>query len=157
MGLAFIWQNGKFRDLGTLPRRAFSRAYGLNETGQVVGDSFSVSQALDGGHVKTRAFLWQNGRLTDLGSLPGSNDSEARAINSRGQIIGYSYAQNIKTGEESLRHAFLWQNGRMTKLGTLPGGRQSAATAINNHGQIVGYSTSKNGNKHAVLRTLRSN
>ena len=43
-----------------------------------------------------------------------------------------------------------------TDLGTLPGGSKSYASAINNKGQIVGWATTKNGQKHAVLWTLRS-
>jgi uncharacterized membrane protein len=36
------------------------------------------------------AFLWQAGTgMQDLGFVPGDTDSRARAINDRGQIVGY--------------------------------------------------------------------
>jgi probable HAF family extracellular repeat protein len=46
------------------------------------------------------AFLWQNGTMTDLGTL-GGGYSVGGAINDRGQVAGDSYTA---TGE---RHAFL--------------------------------------------------
>ena len=36
------------------------------------------------------AFLWENGVTTDLGVLPGDEDSGAAAINNAGQIVGSS-------------------------------------------------------------------
>jgi probable HAF family extracellular repeat protein len=82
------------------------------------------------------AFLWQKGRTTRLGTLRGFRyESEAVAINERGQVIGNSYGDNLWSKE----HAFLWQNGRMTDLGTL-GGRESEAIAINDRGEIIGFS-----------------
>jgi uncharacterized membrane protein len=40
--------------------------------------------------------------MTDLGTLPGGKESEAVAINNRGQIIGWS---DTRSGEQ---HAVLW-------------------------------------------------
>ena len=70
--------------------------------------------------------------VTDLGNL-GGNFSIAQAINTNGQVAGYSYNSN------GARHAFLW-NGSMQDLGTLPGSSQSAAYGINAQGQVVGTS-----------------
>ena len=38
----------------------------------------------------SHAFLWQDGVMTDLGVLPGKEDSGASAINNLGQIVGSS-------------------------------------------------------------------
>ena len=83
------------------------------------------------------AFLWRGGKLIDLGTL-GGKESEAAAINERGQIVGGS---DTRTGS----HAFLWQGGKMTDLGTLPGSRStlSYASALNAGGQIVGGTEGK--------------
>src|SRR6266542_1991227 len=73
-------------DLGTLGGAFFaaSFAFAINNRGQVVGD-VSVPPS---GH-DFHAFLWQDGTLTDLGTL-GGDDSSARAINERGQVVGES-------------------------------------------------------------------
>ena len=55
--------------------------------------------------------MWQNGVLTDLGTLDGDCYSFADAINSRGQIVGSSYSCDFST-----IRAFLWQNGSMSDL-----------------------------------------
>ena len=83
--------------------------------------------------------------ITDLGTLPGGDESEARGINARGQVVGFS---ETASGEF---HAFLWEDGRMTDLGTLPGGTSSSAFGINSRGQVVGESNTASGERHAVL------
>lgn len=126
-------------DLGTLGG-AYSNAAAVNESGQVVGNSHTTGGTQDNQH----AFLWQNGTMTDLGTLAGDVRSVAADINDVGQIVGTSVNSNISY------HAVLWQNGIMTDLGTLGGG-VSGATAINNHGQIVGSSRTTDGAYHVFV------
>jgi probable HAF family extracellular repeat protein len=85
---------------------------GINDPGQVVANVVTAS----GEH----AVLWQHGRMTDLGTLPGGRYSQAVGINDSGQVVGYA-----DTGSDPFpsSHAFLWQNGRMIDLGTPPGGQ----------------------------------
>src|SRR5881396_2541019 len=125
-------------DLGTLGRAwRDSGTVGVNENGQITGTSGTASG-------KQHAFLWQSGKMTDLGTL-GGRDSSAVSLNDRGQVIGTSL-----TAKPARTHAFLWQSGKMTDLGTL-GGRSSRPRAINNHGQIVGESFAASGKVHAFL------
>lgn len=77
-------------DSGTLGGPG-SQAVAMNDRGQVVGSA-------ENGH----AFLWQNGKKIDLGTLPDATESEAVAINNHGQIVGRS---RTKDGKE---HAVLW-------------------------------------------------
>lgn len=122
---AFLWQNGKMTDLGTLPGYASSVALGVNDKGQVVG-YLSTGSGFNGG--ARHAFLWENGHMTLLGS-PGSI---AVGINNQGQVIGQSAAADGTT------HGYVWQDGQTTDLGTLPGFQFGRVSAINNKGQVVG-------------------
>jgi len=77
------------------------------------------------------AYRWQNGVLTDLGTLQGLNSavsSIATWINDREWIVGGSETGGIDpiTGGPA-GHAVLWRNGEITDLGTL-GEDQSQAS-----------------------------
>jgi probable HAF family extracellular repeat protein len=87
-------------DLGTLPGGDLSVAEDINNRGQVVGFGSTASGA-------AHAFLWDNGQMTDLGTLPGAKFkfSLANGINARGQVVGWS---STASGEE---HAVLWSKG----------------------------------------------
>src|SRR5262249_20099583 len=67
----------------------------INQRGLVVGvtdttntDPYDPNCLIDCALV--HAFQWQDGVLTDLGALPGTNDSWAFSSNTRGQIVGVS-------------------------------------------------------------------
>src|SRR5205823_15017167 len=84
----------------TLPGDVSSSGDGINSKGQVVGGSFDI----DG---NGRAFLWQNGVMTDLNTLIPADSplfliEATGTINSRGEIAGISL--QTSTGEV---HAFL--------------------------------------------------
>ena len=88
---------------------------------------------------------YSGGTMTDLGTFPDGGNSEASAINTKGQIVGWAYT---KLG---FQHAFLYSGGKMIDLGTLTGGQYSFATGINDNGEIVGYSDTDSGEEHAFL------
>jgi probable HAF family extracellular repeat protein len=117
-------------DLGGLSGSRFANVSAINNLGQVVGTSAN------------HAFLWENGAMTDLGTLGGTL-SAANAINDRGQIVGES---TTASGE---KHAFLWEHGVMKDLGEP--GETSTAHGINSHGEIVGAISGKNLRGGAVL------
>ncbi|MFA1542883.1 hypothetical protein [Actinomadura monticuli] len=78
-------------------------------------------------------------RVIDLGTLNGSDWSEAFAVNEHGHAAGQSDG-----------HATLWRNGRIIDLGVLPGGLWSVATDLNDRDEVVGYG-SASGGTHAFL------
>jgi probable HAF family extracellular repeat protein len=136
-----LWKARSTTDLGTCKRRAESSAAAINDFGQIVG----TCGFWGGSEANSRAFLWERGRLRELGWLPGRDKAtRATSINERGQIVGWSQSRG------GLPRAFLWEDGKMIDLGTLPGGHKSEAEAINEKGTIVGWSG--NGRvPHAVL------
>ena len=84
---AFLWtKRHGIIDLGTLPGDAYSEALGINQAGQIVGVSYGVSFST------SRAFIWQNGKMTDLNSLVHSGSQLyllfANDINENGVIAG---------------------------------------------------------------------
>jgi probable HAF family extracellular repeat protein len=120
------WSGGKVIDLGALPGFTISDALGINDRGQVVGESFSINKP-------DIATEWSGGKVIDLGGLPGFADSFANSINDRGQVAGASLVGALEIATE-------WSGGKVIDLGTLPGFADSVANSINDRGQVVGYS-----------------
>jgi probable HAF family extracellular repeat protein len=146
------WQNGVLTDLGTLPGVTSSIAFGLNETGMIVGLSENGSIDPLTGYPEYDAIVWNNGRMSNLGTFGGSI-SAASAVNDWGQVAGEaantipdSYASSLGPCATldcwplaTQLRAFLWQNGRKQDLGTL-GGNDAAADLINDLGMVAGVS-----------------
>lgn len=164
-GRGFRWQRGVLTDLGTLGG-AEAVPTDINERGQIVGTSTTA----DGSR---HAFLWQDGRMTDLG--PPAVDSGAVAINDRGQVIGWTstptaigsfrwqrgvrtsvagYAGDLNeqgwiagTTAGQPRQAFLLRKNRL-----VTGGRSAAVTALNERGLLVGWTDVPDGQHATVWR-----
>ena len=128
---AFLYSGGTMIDLQAFNNTINAYAYGINNSGQIVGQD------------ATGGFLYSGGTVTDFSPLSGGS-SVAYGINNSGQVVGYAgfgggYSQ-----------AFLYSGGNMNDLGNLGGG-SSSANAINNSGQVVGSSAISGGTSHAFL------
>jgi uncharacterized repeat protein (TIGR01451 family) len=117
---AFLATNGVAVDLGTTPGALFSDVVGLNNHGDVVGDTYTTG-------VGSRAVLWRNGSLIELGVLPGQTSSTAVSVNDSGRVVGSSGGR-----------LFTWENGVMTDLGNFVPGGFLGPKVINNNGDIAG-------------------
>jgi probable HAF family extracellular repeat protein len=119
--------------LGTLGG-ASSQANGINDRGQIVGWAETRSGT-------THAFLWENGRMRDLGVPPGSDNSSAVAITNSGLVAGVASKKVPCVGwTPRPGHVVVWQNGRIRDLGVPWNPSPNAATsveALNEHGEIV--------------------
>jgi hypothetical protein len=133
-GKAFIWDSVHgSRDLGTVNKEANSVGNGINDSGQVVGTSWtttviykkhnpyrSYTKTVENGFLRTAS-----GGMSDLGSGVIPN-----AINNSGEIMGIDS---------------LWTGKTWTSLGNLPGGTLSIAMGLNNDGQVVGHTMNGDG------------
>ena len=80
----FLWTPRKgMVDLGTIGAGLRGQAWGINNSGQIVGLS-DVEGTV--GH----ATYWYKGKVYDLGVLPGYTASSATSINATGQVVGGS-------------------------------------------------------------------
>jgi probable HAF family extracellular repeat protein len=133
-------------DLGTLGGTE-ATAKGISDNGWIVG---SANLAGDqNGH----AFLWRQGRMTDLGTLGGPNSQEQWPLNDDlSLIVGSAETASQDPNNEDfcgfdansfvpptglICSAFAWSAGTMNALPTL-GGNNSQAWGVNNNGQVVG-------------------
>ncbi|WP_165864368.1 transglycosylase domain-containing protein [Capsulimonas corticalis] len=144
---AALWdRNGAVRDLGTLPGFTNSRAEAINDKGQVVGYAFNSTAEADSPiENSSRAVLWEDGHMKDLGVLPNCVSSRAYAINDAGQIAGWVLTVDGRT------HAMVWEDGVMNDIGVFGDGHVSVANAMNNAGQVVGSADHADGSVTAFL------
>jgi probable HAF family extracellular repeat protein len=144
----------KLIDLGTFGGSTSYLAQGFNGTGsnsRVLDNRGSVVGAADtaipdpnlansngffpsDGFI-AHAFQWRRNSLTDLGALPGGNNSFATWICANGLIVGFSENGVIdpQFGVPQV-NAVLWKDDEIINLG----GYFSSASAVNDRGQVVG-------------------
>jgi probable HAF family extracellular repeat protein len=108
-----------------VPGGSNTRAFGINETGQIVGDFH------DG--IKTHGFLKDGATFTTI-DVPGARETQAFGINTAGQIVGVFHDAS------GLPHSFLKDGATFTTI-DVPGSMSRGAFGVNETGQIVGYSS----------------
>ena len=152
---AFLWEKGVMRDLGDLGGPdAF--AIFVNERSQIAGMSYTSSTPSP---VATQCgqdippqnpFLWEKGRMINLGTLGGicGFPSFGVGLNNQGQVVG----QSDLAGDAAF-HPFVWDPERhphLRDLGTL-GGTFGSATGLNDATEIVGWATTPDDAAHAFF------
>lgn len=140
---AFLYSGGVMTGIQASPaNQLFNTASDVNDSGVVVGFHWGVSGSSS---TPQLAFMYSNGVLTDIGTLPSAATSIARAINNAGDIVGTSQGRG-----------FLYSGSTMTDLNSLlpanSGWVIKDAYDINEYGQIVGQGVI-NGEHHAYIMT----
>lgn len=138
---AFQWHGGVLTDLGALPGVNSSFANWISGSGLVAG--FSENGAIDPllGVPEVDAVLWMDDQIINLGTIEGGYESNAFAVNDRGDVAGVflnTIPDPFSVFGLQVR-AFVWRNGVMKDLGTL-GGPEASAYFMNEHGQVAGTS-----------------
>ena len=124
--------------LGTLGGDA-SFALDVNNRRQVTGNASTTSATLP-----LLAFLWEDGVMTSLGTLPGSNAfSRGYAINDAEVVVGES--------DNNRPRAFRWQAGDLSDLGHLGAGT-AVAHDVNPSNVAVGASSNGTVTRPALFR-----
>jgi probable HAF family extracellular repeat protein len=125
---SYLLDGANVQPLEGLPSEAEpTHAVAINERGAIAGNTFTSAGS--------RAVLWQDGAVMDLGVVPGASASFAYALNDRNQVVGI-----VSIGNAS--HAMRWSDGVMTLLPRLsPDEAASSPSGINNWGVIVGGTT----------------
>lgn len=138
---AVLWSHGAISDLGTLGGSGsptFSIGNGINDLGQIVGDSQedTISNPLLG-FAPFFPTMWDKGTVTKLDGAPSyAFAGDAFSINNKGQVVGRIAVADPKEG--AVAHAYFWEAGVMRDLGVPAGDDNSEANSLNELGQIVG-------------------
>lgn len=147
---AVLWRDGNAIDLGNLGGAFNNLPHGMNNLGQVVGESDLA------GDQTAHAFLASPGTsMQDLGTVGSDTYSFGFGINDGGEIVGLS-----ANADFSVIRAFIRRNGALVDLNTLvtgnnpfPNGTLLTACFVNSRGQITGIALDAAGQEHAYLAT----
>jgi probable HAF family extracellular repeat protein len=137
---AFLWEER----LGIVDLKPLT---GVNTSANDINDNGEIAGGGDTGFGEFHAYLLSAGTSFDLGTL-GGPESEALAVNRRGQVAGHSRGAGAPA-----KHGFvIAEPGTMIDLGTL-GGATSIAHDVNESGAVVGLAETKAGEPRAFLWT----
>lgn len=162
----FEWAGGTYKPIVFKGSNNFTRALGINDSGEIVGDFLSKTDGYYHG------FTDVGGKLTqyDVPGGLGHFDTSLFGIDDDGDLVGaadgqgfvsiggtvtifygsgtdltYAYGINdskVAVGEyfdsNNVAHGFMWQSGVITEI-TYPGAVQTACEGINDAGEITGF------------------
>lgn len=124
---SFTYAGGVFSPLPFSPLSP--SALGMNDAGVIVGGTITTPE---------QGFIFQSGAYTFF-SRPGWTNTEARAINNAGLVVGWSYELDPVGGFFSASSGFIYDpaTGTYTDI-PVPGSNFVIAQGIDTAGQVVG-------------------
>jgi probable HAF family extracellular repeat protein len=135
--VGFLYKNGIFTDISGPQGTTASAAFGINDSGAIVGDYTDANG-------NTHGFLLNGTKYTTL-NVPGALSTVAYGINNTGNIV-VSWEDSQGDYKSSL------YNGKTYKTIDVPGAIQSIAQGINSVGDVV-YEWANSGFHGALLQT----
>ena len=144
---AFVYDQGIFHDLGTLPEGDESQGIAINDHGDVAGRAWVPP--LDGMHY--HAVKWPaGGEIVDLDPQGRYAWSVANGINDAGEVVGTVMIEalgDVRAVRFAGQHAVKLQS----EVTNLDGWILEQASGVNDAGEIVGWGTAPDGRSHAFL------
>ena len=133
---AFVYSGGSMQGLGVQAGYQSSQATGINNSGQVVGFSYTGAP-----NYPAQAFLYSAGGVIQaLPTLGLGNSTYPASIGSAGQVVGGA-------APDGYERPFLLENGTARLLSTGAG----KALGVNDSGQVVGYADSMTGSGYRAF------
>jgi len=133
---ALVYRDDEVRVLPSLSAGGEAVAHAINNRGQIIGTSGSENFSYP--FFPTRAVIWSNGRVQDLGLLPGCVNGEGADINDRGEAVGSCNDMSEESGFIlGFAHGFIWRNGVMRRISVPAGTKICVPLRINNCGDVL--------------------
>jgi probable HAF family extracellular repeat protein len=138
-GQAVLWETlgptATIKSLGAIDPYHKSKAYDVNDSKEVVGYHY-----LPDSNPKDLAFVGNETKLIDIGTLAQGNVSRAYGINNAGQVVGEATVDTL----DAQLHAFVYDGGQLVDLNdrlvdTAGGMELISAQSVNDSGAITGY------------------
>ena len=136
----FLLSNGRYTSFDYPGSTGFTRAFGINLAGQIVGD-YTISNVEHG-------FLLSGGTFKTI-DPPGAHGALAEGINSTGDIVGSYFADGSFNGNGQA-HGFLLRGGVFTTI-DFPGASYTEAWRITDSGQVIGRYHTGDGKFHVYV------
>ena len=111
-----------------------SEATDINSLGEITG--WMGTAGIFGA---SHGFLWQAGRVIDIGISPGASSTHPTAINNNQQIVGDNWYLQKEPKLDLTKRAFSWSAGNFTELPLLDGYQNCLALDVSDAGLIVGH------------------
>ena len=149
---AILWSGGQVYDLGTALPSGRAQAWGINDAGLVVGQTFGL------GTSGNSAVVWDSKlqtvtQLTSLGGGLGVDNSAGVAISNTGFVTGSSSSTPNPGYTPAVRWDLSDPSALPTNLNAFPGASfiHAWGLAVNDSGQVAGEGVTSDGRYLAAL------
>lgn len=126
---AFIFSDGRIRDIGTPPGLNFATPRAFNDKGQLAGTAGNFPGET------SRAFFY-DGSMTAIGTF-GGDQGDGYGLNNSGTVVGSTALPTPPDSMLGERRAFVYRDGVLLPV-EAPGAIVPVAFDINNSGAVVG-------------------